>query len=192
MSVIENMNGIRPITLESETLQAMKHDMDEIINKTIKTMQMSQSSEGTVTVKLKISIENRGIANENVYRTGIIPKFEHDVQSIVQTKDKKSGQMSGEYELVYDAENDCWYMRDIRAQISMFDADGVVQQDSDNIARDEDGNQICIGSIPDHESGEPEDEDGEAEPTDTIKDENLDELDSDDYSDDDVDLGVEE
>lgn len=65
MSVIENMNGIRPITLESETLQAMKHDMDEIINKTIKTMQMSQSSEGTVTVKLKISIENRGIANEN-------------------------------------------------------------------------------------------------------------------------------
>lgn len=100
--------------------------------------------------------------------------------------------MSGEYELVYDAENDCWYMRDIRAQISMFDADGVVQQDSDNIARDEDGNQICLGSIPDHESGEPEDEDGEAEPTDTIKDENLDELDSDDYSDDDVDLGVEE
>ena len=168
MSVIENMNGIKPITLENETLQAMKHDMDEIINKTIKTMQMSQSSEGTVTVKLKISIENRGIANETVYRTGIIPK------------------------LVYDAENDCWYMRDIRAQISMFDADGVVREASDNIARDEDGNQICLGSVPDPESGEPEDEDGEAEPTDTIKDENLDELDSDDYSDDGVDLGVEE
>ena len=192
MSVIENMNGIKPITLENETLQAMKHDMDEIINKTIKTMQMSQSSEGTVTVKLKISIENRGIANETVYRTGIIPKFEHDVQSVVQTKDKKSGQMSGENELVYDAENDCWYMRDIRAQISMFDDDGVVREASDNIARDEDGNQICLGSVPDPESGEPEDEDGEAEPTDTIKDENLDELDSDDYSDDGVDLGVEE
>lgn len=191
MSVIENMNGIKPITLENETLQAMKHDMDEIINKTIKTMQMSQSSEGTVTVKLKISIENRGIANETVYRTGIIPKFEHDVQSVVQTKDKKSGQTSGKNELVYDAENDCWYMRDIRAQISMFDADGVVREASDNIARDEDGNQICLGSVPDPESGEPEDEDGEAEPTDTIKDENLDELDSDDYSDD-VDLGVEE
>lgn len=49
----------------------------------------------------------------------------------------------------------------------------------------------CLGGTPNLESGEPEDEDGDDEPTDTLKDENLDELDSDDYSDD-VDLGVEE
>ncbi|MEG2621443.1 MAG: hypothetical protein RSC06_00960 [Clostridia bacterium] len=170
MSMFENMNGIKPITLESETLKAMKKDMDEIINKTIKTMQMCQSTEGTITVKMKVTIEKRGIANENAYRTGIIPKIEHDVQSVVQTKDKKSGSMSGEYELVYDAENDRWYMRDIRAQTSMFDAEAVVSEASE-VARDEEGNQICIGGVPALEAGE------------VNEDENLEDLDA---SDDDI------
>lgn len=123
------MSEVKAISMESEAMEALRADMNAIINKTIKTMQMGKNGEATVSVKIKIGLEERTICHNDGTRQAIVPTFEHDVQSVVQTKDKKSGSMSGERELVYDPENDTWYMRDIRAQISIFDE--AVQQSAE-------------------------------------------------------------
>ena len=136
------MSEFMPITMESETMSALKADMDSILSKTISSMQATQNGEATVTVKIKITLERRRIADEQSSRAITVPKFEHDVQSVVQMKDKKSGSMPGEYELVYDPITDSWYMREIRAQISMFDKEA--QRGDAPMATDENGNQVLI------------------------------------------------
>lgn len=117
------MSEIMTVSMDSETLSGLKGDIDNMINRTLRTMHSSQNGEAVISVKLKISLEKRAVDNEKVYREAVCPKFEHDIQSVVQTKDKISGATQGDYELVYDPKLDRWVMRDMRAQVSMFDAD---------------------------------------------------------------------
>lgn len=122
------MSEIITVSMDSETLSGLKSDIDNMINRTLRTMHSSQNGEAVISVKLKISLEKRTVDNEKVFREAICPKFEHDIQSVVQTKDKISGATQGDYELVYDPKLDRWVMRDMRGQMSMFDAE--IQQGS--------------------------------------------------------------
>ena len=50
------------------------------------------------------------------------PKFDHTVSAVIQKKEKKTGTLSGNYELVWDRESCCYVMRPIdNGQVSMFD-----------------------------------------------------------------------
>lgn len=113
--------AVMKITMESDSLSALRNDIDGMISRTLKTMHMTQNSEATVTAKIKITLNNEMVPSPDGPRKIVRPVFEHEVQSVVQAKDKMSGTMNGEYELVYDAEKDEWYMKSTRSQISMFD-----------------------------------------------------------------------
>lgn len=109
------------INMESALMLPLRTDMDGIINRTLKTMHSTGNGEAVVTAKIKITLAKRAMPTKDGVRPSIQPKFEHEVQSVVQAKDKKTGSMTGDYELVYDPDTDEWVARDRNAQTSMFD-----------------------------------------------------------------------
>lgn len=112
-----------PISIDGELLASLRTDIDTMIGRTLKTMAMTRNGEATVTCKIKITLDEEVIPVQDGVRNAVRPTFEHDVQSVVQTKDKTSGTMSGDYELVYDTESDQWVVKSTRQQMSMFDTD---------------------------------------------------------------------
>lgn len=111
------------ITIESDALSSLRNDIDGMISRALKTMHMTNNGEATVTAKIKITLNNEMTPTPDGVRKVVRPVFEHEVQSVVQAKDKMTGTMNGEYELVYDADQDKWYMKSTRNQVSMFDED---------------------------------------------------------------------
>ena len=58
------------------------------------------------------------------------PTFKHDISSVMQVKDKKSGALTGDYQLVWNPEEGNYIMRRIdNGQTSMFDGDEPVTAD---------------------------------------------------------------
>ena len=87
----------------------------------------------------------------------IKPMFEHEVSSVVQSKDKKSGAMYGEYELVYDQETDSWVARSTKQQISMFDPEA--QGEAEAAESDPKGLPAPVDALPAEGSVDSDDDD---------------------------------
>lgn len=109
------------ITMDSELMLPLRTDIDSILSKTLKTMHTYGNGEAVVNAKIKITLSKEALPTSDGSRPIIKPKFEHEVSSVVQSKDKKSGSMFGEYELVYDQDTDSWVARSTKQQLSMFD-----------------------------------------------------------------------
>lgn len=113
------------LSLKSETFSALKEDFDSILARTIGNMEMKGAEEATVTLKLGISLEKGSVNGPAGIRDIVKPSFKHDISSVMQVKDKKSGALTGDYEMVWDADENKYVMRRIdNGQVSMFDADG--------------------------------------------------------------------
>ena len=113
------------LSLKSETFSALKEDFDSILARTIGNMEMKGAEEATVTLKLGISLEKSSVDGPAGIRDIVKPSFKHDISSVMQVKDKKSGALTGDYEMVWDADEGKYVMRRIdNGQVSMFDADG--------------------------------------------------------------------
>lgn len=53
------------------------------------------------------------------------PTFKHEISSAMQVKDKKTGSLSGNYELVWDRDSGQYVMRNIDdGQVTLFDTEG--------------------------------------------------------------------
>ena len=115
------MSTIKSINMSSETMASLKADMDDMITKTLDSMQVAHCGEATISVKLKISLEKVPVTNEKEYRDALRPKFDHTVTTSVQIKDQKKGTTSGDYEMYRDPDSGKWCMKDIKSQISMFE-----------------------------------------------------------------------
>lgn len=113
------------LSLKSETFSALKEDFDSILARTIGNMEMKGAEEATVTLKLGISLEKSSVNGPAGIRDIVKPSFKHDISSVMQVKDKKSGALTGDYEMVWDSDEGKYVMRRIdNGQVSMFDADG--------------------------------------------------------------------
>ena len=112
------------LSLKSETFSALKEDFDSILARTIGNMEMKGAEEATVTLKLGISLEKSSVNGPAGIRDIVKPSFKHDISSVMQVKDKKSGALTGDYEMVWDADEGKYVMRRIdNGQTSMFDED---------------------------------------------------------------------
>lgn len=115
------------LTLESDTFAVLKKDFDGILSNTLGNMQTRGAEDATLTLKLSISLENTSvnIRGENTDITR--PSFKHDISSVMQIKDKKTGSLAGDYQLVWDEEEGKYVMKQIdNGQISLFNDDGDV------------------------------------------------------------------
>ena len=111
------------LSLKSDTFSALKEDFDSILARTIGNMEMKGAEEATVTLKLGISLEKSSVNGPNGLQDITKPSFKHDISSVMQVKDKKSGALTGDYELVWDDGEGKYVMRRIdNGQVSIFDA----------------------------------------------------------------------
>ena len=116
-----------PLSLKSDTFNALCSDFDQIIRRTLSGMEETEQDVAEVNVKVKITLTpdsapDFSVAGGQQTRAITKPKFDHTVSAVIQKKEKKTGTLSGNYELVWDRESCCYVMRPIdNGQVSMFD-----------------------------------------------------------------------
>ena len=119
------------LSLNSETFASLKKDFDNVLARTIGNMQMKGAEGATLTVKLDISLEKISAGIVPVTK----PTFKHTISSVMQVKDKVSGQLRGELALVWDDEQNAYVLRPIDyGQTSVYDNDddfATVDDDED-------------------------------------------------------------
>lgn len=117
------------LSLNGDTFAILKEQFDNVINRTVGNMQMKGADDATLTLKLSIALEKTSRNTPDGIRDVVIPKFKHDISSVMQVKDKVSGQLVGDYQLVFDEDEGQYVMRKINdGQMNIFDepADGTV------------------------------------------------------------------
>lgn len=124
-----NNNDVLKLKINSNAFEAMKADFDKVLKRTLGNMQIKESNEATLTLKLNISLTEMEVpdfesASPNAMRKIHKPRFDHKVSSVMQIKTEESGHLKGEYELVWDEEAQDFVMKPIdNGQTSIFDDD---------------------------------------------------------------------
>lgn len=112
------------LSLNEDTFSALKKDFDSILNRTIGNMEMKGASDATITLKLTVSLDKRSVTVGDSIKEFNRPTFKHDISSVMQIKDKATGQLGGEYAMVWDPEEERFVLRQFTGgQTSIFDED---------------------------------------------------------------------
>lgn len=203
---------VKHLNFESDTFSDMKRDMNFVLQRLLGNMQEKGATEGSMTLKVDISLTNEYIPNYDPEVKGESrkiskPKFKHKVTSAVQIKDEKSGNLDTEMELTFDEESGEYVMQPVAntEQRTIFDKD--FQDNMNSPEQAEEDKPAGIPQLPGPEednvidgdykevedSAGPEDADREDEEIEDITDEIMkdmesgleDEEDTDDYDYDD-------
>ena len=112
------------LSLNEETFSALKKDFDTILNRTLGNMEMKGASDAVITLKLTVGLDERSITIGDDIQNYKKPTFKHEVSSVMQIKDKMTGQLGGEYAMVWDPDEKRFVLRRFDGnQTSIFDAD---------------------------------------------------------------------
>lgn len=118
------MSNVMQLSLNGDTFAGFKKDFDTILARTLGNMQMKGAEDATVTVKMNISLDKRCVGGFGSMDTVTVPSFKHDISSVMQIKDKMTGQFSGEYAMIWDEEEKGYVLEYIKSeQASLFDND---------------------------------------------------------------------
>ena len=110
------------LSLNGDTFQTLKDDFDTILARTIGNMTMKGADEATITLKLSVSLEKSSVGTVSGIQDVTKPSFKHDISSVMQVKDKMTGQFKGEYGMIWDEDEERWVLRKIdNGQMSIFD-----------------------------------------------------------------------
>lgn len=113
------------LSLNGDTFAALKEDFDSILAQTLGNMESKGADEAVITLKLGVSLEKQSFVRNEEPEELTKPSFKHDISSVMQVKNKKSGSLSGDYELVWDDDEKKYVMRKItNGQLTLFDEDG--------------------------------------------------------------------
>ena len=129
-------SNILNLSIDSSVFDAMREDFDKVLKRTIGNMEVKDSDEATLTLKLSIMLKATDVpdyesADPGAMRTIHKPKFDHKVSSVMQIKTEESGKFSGEYELVWDDELQDFVMKPIENGQMSFDDYGVSEDAPD-------------------------------------------------------------
>ena len=142
-----------PMSLKSETFNSLCSDFDDVLRSTLRGMVETEQDTAEISVKVKISLTESSapdfsVAGGQQTREITKPKFDHTVSAVIQRKEKKTGTLAGEYELVWDADSGRYVMRPIdNGQINLFDEDGQII-DADY--------RVVVGELPEGQRELPE------------------------------------
>ena len=134
------------LDFDSDTFEDMKRDMNFVLQRLIGNMQEKGTSEGSMALKIDVTMVNEYIPNydpdvEGETRKVSKPQFKHKVTSAVKINDEKSSSFNNEMELVMDEDTGIFKLVPIAntSQRSIFDAD--FQQEEEDV-EGEDGSSI--------------------------------------------------
>lgn len=143
-----NSNDILKLNINSNAFENLKADFDKVLRRTLGNMQIKESNEATLTLKLSVKLTEMEVpdfdaAYPNAMRKIHKPRFDHKVSSVMQIKTEESGHLKGEYELVWDEEAQDFVMKPIdNGQKTLFDDDIIygdysVVVDADDFEEDD-------------------------------------------------------
>lgn len=130
------MDNIQELVLEDGTFEEARQNFNRVLQRLFKSMLDSGSSDGSITLKIDVSLTREYIPNndpdiEGESREIQKPKFDHKVSSTVTVKDELKGNKNPEMELVWDEEKQMYVLAYIAntGQRSIFDKDQPWNQD---------------------------------------------------------------
>lgn len=124
----------RNLSLNGDTFEILKEQFDKILNRTVGNMEMKGADDAVITLKLSVSLEKSSVTVGDDIKEVTKPTFKHDISSVMQVKDKVSGQTTDDYALVWDENENKYVLRKIEnGQMSFddFDANGNPIYDAD-------------------------------------------------------------
>lgn len=137
----------KAIDFDSDTFGDMKQDMNFILQRLLDTMQEKGATEGSMTLKIDVTMVKEFIPNydpdvKGESREVSKPQFKHKVTSAVKINDDKSGTFNNEMEMVMDEDTGCFKLIPIAntQQRTIFDSD--FQQENETDGEEED--RQCI------------------------------------------------
>lgn len=119
-----------PLSLNGNTFNAFKSDFDQMLRKLLLEMEKWDSEEATINMKMVVTLskDQERDFECNGYdgmKDIIKPSFKHEIGTVLQVKDKKSGSLGGNMKMVWDRENCVYVMQDIdNGQTTLFDESG--------------------------------------------------------------------
>lgn len=95
---------VKELNFDCDTFSGMKRDMNFVLQRLIGNMQEKGCQNGTLTLKLDVSLIREFVPNYNPEIPGesreiAKPKFDHQVTSQMKVEDKKKGNLDTEMEL---------------------------------------------------------------------------------------------
>lgn len=159
-----------PMSLNGDTFNSLKSDYDALLRQLLTEMESRDEEEATITIKVWVKLEKDQARDfqANGYdamRDIVKPTFKHEISTVMQIKNKKSGSLGGSMEMVWDKELCQYVMRPIdNGQTTLFDQGGEAI-DAEYTVVDE-GHALPAGpaALPAPE-GEPEGTDPNSEET---------------------------
>lgn len=110
------------LSLNEDTFQDLKRDFDTVLNRTVGNMTMKGAQDATITLKLDLSLEKSSVGVGNGVKEVTIPGFKHTISSVMQVKERMTGQLTGQYAMVWDENEERWVLRKIdNGQMDLFD-----------------------------------------------------------------------
>ncbi|MCC8157264.1 MAG: hypothetical protein LIO54_08315 [Oscillospiraceae bacterium] len=124
------LENIKEMTLESETFETPRQNFNRVLQRLFKSMIESGSNEGSITLKVDVTLATEFIPNfdpeiEGETRQIAKPSFKHKVSSTVTVKDEMTGNNDPQMELVWDEQLQRYVLTYVTntAQRSIFDDD---------------------------------------------------------------------
>lgn len=143
------------LDFDSDTFEEMKRDMNFVLQRLIGNMQEKGSDEGSMTLKIDVTMVKEFIPNyspdiKGESREISKPQFKHKVTSVVKINDEKSGTLNNEMELVMDEETGVFKLVPIcnTEQRSIFDSDFQQngENETSNSGKEDDDSNIIEGT----------------------------------------------
>ncbi len=117
-----------PLSLKKgDTFNGLCTDFDQILRSTLQGMEETEQDTAVINVQVKITLTQDSapdfsVAGGQQTRAITKPRFDHSVSAVIQRKEKKTGSLAGEYELVWDRESCQYVARPIdNGQYNLFD-----------------------------------------------------------------------
>ena len=121
---------------ENPAFKQVWKDFDDVLKRTVGNMMLKKAETASLTLKLDLSLLTEDIGPLDEVNEIIKPSFKHQINSVMQVKDKKSGHFNDDCEVVWDSELCEYVTRPINdPQMSFFhdDEDDYVDAEGRNI-----------------------------------------------------------
>lgn len=124
-----------PLSLNGDTFNAFKQDFDQMLRELLTQMEEWESEEAVINMKMVVGLakdEERDFeANGYDAMKDITkPTFKHEISTVMQIKNKKSGNLGGSMKLVWDKELHQYVMQEIdNGQVTLFDKEEEQQDE---------------------------------------------------------------
>lgn len=116
-----------PLSLNGDTFNGFKADFDQMLRQLLTEMEKRESEEATISIKMVVSLakdqERDFEANGyDAMKDVVKPSFKHEISTVMQVKNKKSGSLGGNMKMVWDRELCQYVMQEIdNGQTTLFD-----------------------------------------------------------------------